>query len=593
MTAVAWTDAVLAEQARADVMDPPEEAPPIEWGDDELPYVRHADGATPREPEPPANAIVLGADLHRVIDDAAEVLPRDGTIYQRDGRLVQVVRTAASEADALTLEGTPQIRGLSHATLAERLTRLASFAKRNSSGDWVYAIPPKLVIEALAARGQWRAVRPLVAVVEAPTLRPDGSVMQRAGYDGATGFVFMPSEDFPQVSDAPTLDDARAALEELKEPFADFPYASEAHAAVPIAAVLTILARPAIDGNVPAFLFDAPTRGTGKTLQTDVISIITSGRPSAKIGWPASDEELEKVVGAYALRGAPVINFDNVTRAFGGAPIDRCLTCGGSVELRVLGKSEVPALPWRAVVLASGNNIELSGDTARRVLVSRIESPLEHPEDRDDFKHPDLLGWVTAERPRLVRAALTILRAYAVAGRPAVGVKRWGSFEVWSDLIPSALVWAGAADPMLARPSVDAGIEPEKLALLSLLDAWARLDAEGQGMSAKNVIELLYTPERLRGGAPPDGFDAVREAIEALTKPAMPGKAPSPRALGYALRRFRGRVVGGRKFIGHADRSGVMRWSVVAAGYAGYAGYVSAPPAREKREDEKHEGETP
>jgi hypothetical protein len=40
MTAVAWTD---------DVPEPPEEAPPIEWDDGELPYVRHAepDGASP------------------------------------------------------------------------------------------------------------------------------------------------------------------------------------------------------------------------------------------------------------------------------------------------------------------------------------------------------------------------------------------------------------------------------------------------------------------------------------------------------------------------------------------------------------------
>jgi hypothetical protein len=69
-------------------------------------------------------------------------------------------------------------------------------------------------------------------------------------------------------------------------------------------------------------------------------------------------------------------------------PLD--LTAGDTVELRVLGKSEVPTLRWRAVAMATGSNVAIAGDTSRRVLISRLESPLENPEDRYG---PGEMGW--------------------------------------------------------------------------------------------------------------------------------------------------------------------------------------------------------
>ena len=338
---------------------------------------------------------------------------------------------------------------------------------------------------------------------------------------------------------------ARAAAE-LEHVFVDFPHASPAHRSTSLAALLTLVARPAIEGSTPAFVFEASTRGTGKTLQADVVATIATGRASAKMGFPPDPAELEKVLGAYALRGALLVTFDNVVTPFGGGPLDRCLTAVDTVELRVLGRSEIPSMRWRAVVLATGNNVEIVGDTSRRVLVSRLVSPLEHPEDRAEYAHHPLLPWVAQERPRLVRAALTLLRAFVVAGRPQHH-RPWGSFESWTALVADALVWAGAASPLETRPTVEGDADPERAALLGLLDGWPRLDARGEGLTAKQVIETLFTAERLRGEAPPDGFDDLRELIESITS-APPGKAPSPRRLGDFLRHRRDRVVGGRCF---------------------------------------------
>ena len=61
-----------------------------------------------------------------------------------------------------------------------------------------------------------------------------------------------------------------------------------------------MVARPAIVGAVPAFIFDASSPGSDKTLQADIVSLIATGRVSGGMGFPADDEELERVLGGYA-----------------------------------------------------------------------------------------------------------------------------------------------------------------------------------------------------------------------------------------------------------------------------------------------------
>src|SRR5690606_24635346 len=115
-----------------------------------------------------------------------------------------------------------------------------------------------------------------------------------------------PSETFPAVPPNPTRDDARAALRALREVFQDFPFTPGADHDVPIAAVLTLVCRPAIDGAVPAFLFDASQSRSGKGYITNAISLISLGRTFAPINYPGSRAEQEKILGGYAIRGVPL-----------------------------------------------------------------------------------------------------------------------------------------------------------------------------------------------------------------------------------------------------------------------------------------------
>lgn len=514
--------------------------------------------------------IQITMETHEVADAAIRALELDPDLYERSGALVRVLpateATDPRKGKARLAAGSPTIDRLPMATLRERMGRAARFERFDKrTGEWSRCLPSPMLAETVYARGQWHGIRRLVGVLEAPSLRPDGSIIQAPGYDAATGYLYKPSERFDAVSDAPTQAAARAAMAELVDVFADFPFRDDASRMVPIAALLTLLARPAIEGAAPGFLVDASTPGTGKTLLLDVVATIATGRSAGRMTFPTGrsrDEELEKVLASFALQGAVLVNFDNIADGIGGAALDKVLTAQDDTDFRVLGKSEVRKMPWLAVIVASGNNVCVLGDTSRRMLTGRLESPLENPEDRTGFKHPHLAAWVRAQRPRLVRAALTVLRGFFVAGCPRSGCGEWGSFEAWAALVPPAIVWAGGADVLAARATSAAVEDPDKAAHRAILAGLPRL-GQGQAMKVADMIAALYPPERQRGAPmPPDGFDDLREAFEGLTG-TPPGRVPGAKHVGNQLRRFLKRVVGEQCLETKRDRKGFATWHVV------------------------------
>lgn len=518
--------------------------------------------------------VKIGVDAWRITEELADAMARDPLVYQRAFALVTVVGIEKPGAAPDPLPRTaPVIRDLSPPAAVLRLTRhvkliapvkpTAADAAENTTrraarlaplpAKWREITPPQAIVAQFLAAGEWPGIRRLVGVSEAPFMRPDGTICQSRGYDAATGYIYAPSADYPRVDDEPTQAAAAEALALLADVFRDFPYVSPAARLVPVAALLTLLARPAIAGSIPGFVLEASTRGSGKTLQAHIVSLIAIGRFAAPATFPEEDEELEKILSGYALTGARLILLDNVTRPFGGAPLDKALTARGEIDMRVLGSSTIRTLPWQAVMFATGNNVVLPEDTRRRVLVSRLESALENPEDREDVR--DLPAYATAARRELVRAGLTVLRSFASHGRPHTGGARWGSFEEWSRLIPQAIVFAGGADVLAARPRGDAG-DDDATATAALLERLPMLSASP--LTAKQIVALLWPADR---GDAPDIHDPLREAIEQLCPPRY-GSRPEAKALGERLRRMSGRVIGGRRIVGRMGRTGAREWAV-------------------------------
>jgi hypothetical protein len=551
-----------------DDYEPPHPADTFDGGGGEVVQLRRAANTNGRRRKPPSASppselpvIRTSARLHEDVDASVAALAADPDLFQRDAQLVRTVRVTEADAERERLTaGTPTIRSVPLATLRERLTRAAHFERFDGRAQqWLPTMPSNHIVSAVHERGEWPSVRPLLGVIETPSMRADGSLIDQPGYDATTGYLYMPTREFPSLPQRPTLDDARRALRDLAGPWTEFPVRREADRYVPVAALMTLVARPSIRGACPAFLFDASVRGSGKSLLASAVSLLAHGRELSVQSWPPDPIELEKLLSGTALKGAAILGFDNVASTFGGAPLDKVLTCADRVSLRVLGTLEMPELSWRTVVLAGGNNMVIGADTSRRVLVCRLEPALERPEERTGYTIDNLKEWCREHHPRLVAAALTVLRAYVVAGRPAQGLSAWGSYERWSELVASSIVWAGGADVMAARPTIAGDDDDDTAALRAIVQHWPRLAPEGT--TAKRAVDALYPPERMRGTAPPDGFDALREALESIAPPS-PGKPPTAAKVGVALRRFRGRWIGDSRIGAPKDRTGVAVWKV-------------------------------
>ena len=201
----------------------------------------------------------------------------------------------------------------------------------------------------------------------------------------------------------------------------------------------------------------------------------------------------------------------------------------------------------------------------RRVLPIRLQSPLEIPENRSGFVHPDLLSWIESQRPTLAVAALTILRGYFVAGCPVQAGGEWGSFESWSARIRGAIVWAGGADPLPTRATALTG--DDTAALLAKLIAGIELaDPSGVGLTTKEIQRKTF-------GSQGD-FEENAALAEAVFE--ICGEHFNGRQFGRRVRGFVGRVEGGKFLDVDSARGGVCRWRVrsVAGGFAdgGYGG---------------------
>ncbi len=527
--------------------------------------------------------ILISTHEAEINEQAIQALSKDDTLYQRGGRLVHVV-TSPNRDGIDRPDDVPRVLPLSLPGLRERLTRVARFVTLNEKDDDAEnkpAHPPKWCYEAIAARGEWSGIRSLAGVVTAPVLRPDGSVLNSAGYDPQTGLLFDPQGVAFPIIERPSHGDAIRAAESLLSLVADFPFDKPDHRAAWLAFLLTPLARFAFTGPAPLFLVDANIRGSGKSLLCDVVSLIVTGREMSRMTNPKDDDEARKRITALALAGDTLCLIDNIIGGLGCASLDAALT-GTVWKDRVLGASEIVELPLLVTWSATGNNVVLHADTSRRVAHIRLDSRLENPEQRDGFKLPNLKAYVRQHRPKLLADVLTILAAFCHAGRPQQTLPTWGSFEGWSDLVRQAVVWCGQSDPGATRTELVEQSDREAVALRELLVGWDELDPDRFGMTTAEILNKLTEH--------PHGFSHVHSAVLELC-PAPAGKLPSARSLGNKLGHLRGRVVGGRCLDYRVGRGNRKAWHVtgdIATGYSGDSGYsVSDPLRMEKNATDK------
>lgn len=504
--------------------------------------------------------IIITTDEHVVNEQAAAALVLDQTIYQRGGVLVRVVTDGSPAAKGgIRRPFAPRIEALLAALLRERLAANVEWKSvREKDGDLIEkpAHPPTWCVSGVHARGSWPGVRHLEAVVEYPVLRPDGSVLCKPGYDDATGLLLAHAGPLPRLPDHPDHEAAISARDLLLEVVADFPFERDAHRAAWLAALLTPLARFAFAGPAPLFLVDANVRAAGKGLLLDCISRTITGERFSIATYTDDESELRKRITSLAVGGDRLALFDNLSGKFGNAVLDAALTATAWKD-RLLGVNRVVEAPLYITWYATGNNVAIGADTARRICHVRLESPQERPEERRDFRHPNLLAWIGEQRQRLLASALTILRAYFVAGCPDQKLPAWGSYESWSSVVRAAVVWVGMPDPGETRLLLQDQADVNAEGMAVLLACWEKMDPERRGLTTAEVIDLLHKqpPE-----SPPDFHADAKAALESLL-----GK-PDARQLGNRLRSYRRRIFQGRFIDQVGKKHQAARWAVFPAG---------------------------
>jgi phage/plasmid primase-like uncharacterized protein len=531
---------------------------------------RGADRAAKPLPKSGRPAIpVMGGDLADATAAALRVLADEPNplvaVYVRGTLLVRAVRMR----DRLTADGLRRpmdalcLRAVDADWLALRLAEIADWYKV-ANLKMKPVDPPERVCRSVLAAAPWRGLPLLTGVIEAPTIRPDGSVLDCPGYDAATGLLFDPGDTyFPPIPNEPARADTEAALDALRQPLTTFPFVSEADRSVALSSVLTALVCRLLRA-APLFGYTAPKMASGKTLLATIPSYVACGRTPYLMSQAQDPTDERKRLLSALIECPAMLVIDNVER-----PLQSDAICTAITEPlftdRLLGQSRTATVATNCLFAATGNNLQLAGDLTARALLCSLDPKCERPEEREFGI--DLHQWVPEHRGEIAAAALTIVKAYLAAGAPKLDVPNFARFEEWQRLCRLPLVWLGLADPCETRRRIE-DADPVRENLRALLAAWHQ-----QFGNVRATIKAA-----IDAGA---RDLALQDAMEAI---AGEKGGINTRRLGRFIAKHERRIEGGLCFERDGATGGVAYWRANGSGFSRFNGF-SPSPSREKPKD--------
>jgi putative DNA primase/helicase len=495
---------------------------------------------------------VLGGRRHDAANAGLVALAAAGIpFYQRDRHLVRVARIKAKASDGATAL-VPSVMPVNTAMLGRVLGQSARWERIKADGEIIAIDPPDEVVEQIAAMTDEWPFPPLRGLIDTPTLRPDGSLLASPGYDAATGFVLFNPPAMPAIPERPDKADALDALALLNNDLLDeFPFTSNASLSVAMSMLLTPVLRAAM-AVVPAHVVTAPEAGTGKSYLADIASAIAVGERCPVLAMAKKEEETEKRLIGAALTQRQIIAVDNVSGLVMGDFLCQ-VTERPVMEIRPLGTSDMLRVPNAFTTFINGNNLVIGADNVRRCVQCALDADMETPEERQ-FRN-DPVALVLAERGKYIAACLTIARAYIVAGRPGKLPPR-ASYEGWSDLVRSALVWLGWSDPVETVAAIRSD-DPIRQQRAAVFTTWA---AELIPTIGYQTSELIEQAEAWAQGnrIHPELF----AALFAVAAPRGGGQQIDPVRLGLWLRANLDTVARGWKLTVDRTDKARPRWAL-------------------------------
>ena len=432
--------------------------------------------------------MVTNRHLHALSQDGWDALLAQDSrpaLFRHGGAIAEIGRDD---------DGFARICHLTLPGLRGRLDRCAKWMRQGKEGTQP-AWPPKEVVEDMLALP--RPLPVLRGVVNSPVFAANGSLLTDAGYQLDTGLYYEPSDEaLAPVPNAPDMTDLQRAKEIIRlEWLSDFPFADGASCANIVAAPVTVVAREMIDGPTPLFAIDCPMPGTGKGLLAHGVGIIALGAPPAVMTETRNDDEMRKRITSSLCAGLPVVLLDNLTQPLHSASLAAALTARHWSD-RILGRNQIVELPVRCIWLATGNNLQLDNEIARRTVWVRLDARVDRPWQRTSFRHPDLPAWLQRHRHELLWAFLVLVQHWIAVGQPAWDGVSLGSYEAWSSVVGGILQAAGIGGFLENREELYARTDAETEEWRLFVGAWWEAHKEAP-LKAGDLFALSRAHELL------------------------------------------------------------------------------------------------
>ena len=485
--------------------------------------------------------------LRDMTDEVLAALVRANSppsIFCRNGELVRTHENGSIHIEPMTIDG-----------LKNKMTLAAGYRKTVGKSS-IKVTPPTELAAAILALDAWPGIREIKRVVETPTMRPDGSILSSAGYDEATQLYLDPIVDLGGVNipASPTVEHAKASAKYIMdEIFSDFPFENEASKANVLALMLSVIVRPLIDGNVPMAIIDKPQAGTGASLMTDIIATVTTGKPASMWGMPESEDEWRKSITGALMHGSPIIVIDNVVGKLRSSSLTRALTSRIWRD-RVLGKNNMIDLPQESVWIATGNNIQIGGDIARRAFWIRLDAACARPWTRSGFKHNDILTWIKENHDVIISYLIVMARAWIVAGKPP-GKAYLGGFVEWSKIVGGILEFAGVDQFLGNATQLYDEMDQDVQQWDAFLSEWSMIHGDNL-ITARRLVEELTSIDSI--------YITFKESIPDDVAKAISKDRRASMSIGQVLKKRVGQVYpSGRKLISEKNNhSKILEWKV-------------------------------
>ena len=378
------------------------------------------------------------------------------------------------------------------------LSQAAKFCRKTVRAEGLEIItsvfPSLEICQAFLAQKQ--NLPALKSIISFPAFKKDSDLLkgqlQQVGYDEGTKY-FCASSQKPNL-DMPVTEAKRFIFDEL---LVDFPFTESGSRANSLALMLTPLIIPLLpDGSTtPLFGIDSSSPGTGKGLLTHVCTSAIVSEIAMQV-LPTREEELKKNISSLLMSSPTFVVYDNVSQPIRSQSLASVLTSSTWSD-RLLGGNKMLRIPNVSTWIATGNNLGLSNEIARRTIWIRLDSDVERPWKRTGFKHHNLRKFLADNQLRILSSLLSIIKLWIDAGRPK-GKLSIGSFEAWAETVSGILEVCQVGSFMANQDALYDKLDYERQAWSAFIDQWFA-QYETRDVNVSTLYKLAATNDEGEG----------------------------------------------------------------------------------------------